>query len=106
MAVQGAGGFQVEPKLVGVCDLESVEDAPARDAPDETVEQTLEDLRVGRTDAMKSRTVLLQRIDPVQNQHVQAHIDVQRAAETLDQGDDAGSNAAAGRETCAVRQMV
>jgi len=43
---------------------------PAHHAPDETVEQPLEGLRVGRTDAMELRTVLLQGIDPLQNQHV------------------------------------
>ena len=49
---------------------------------------------------MEPRSVLLQRIDPVQDQHVQVDVQVQRAAKTLDEGHDPGARTAAGRESC------
>ena len=54
---------------------------------------------------MKSRSVLLQRIDPIQNQHVQVDVQIECTAETLDQGDNTGSGAAAGSEPRPVGQI-
>lgn len=42
------------------------------------------------------------RIDTPQNEHVQMSVRMERAAEVLDQGYDAGVGAAAGREPCPV----
>jgi hypothetical protein len=84
---------------------EPVAGEPAHDPLDEAVEETLEAPRVGCPDAMEPGTVLLQRLDAVLNQHMEMDVQVQGAAETLGQGDNAGSGAAAGRESCPVGQI-
>jgi len=61
--------------------------------------------RVGRSHAMELWAVLFQRVDPVQDQHVQMHVEIERTAETLDEGDDAGAGTAAGGKPCAMRQV-
>ncbi len=60
--IQCAWGLQVEPGLFRVFDQEPVAGESAHDAPDEPIEETLEAVRVRRTDAMQSWSVLLQRI--------------------------------------------
>ena len=60
--VQHVSGFQIEPGLFGIFDEEPVAGEPTDDALDEPIEETLEAPRIGRPDAMESRSVLLQRI--------------------------------------------
>ena len=103
--VQHVSGFQIEPGQFGIFDEEPVAGEPTDDALDEPIEETFEAPRVGRTDAMESRSVPFQRIYTVQNQHVQVDIEVQGAAETLDQGDDPGACAGAGGESCPMGQI-
>jgi hypothetical protein len=56
------GAKTLEPGLFRILDQKSVAGEPAYDAPDEPIEETLEAPRVGRTDAMQSRSVPFQRI--------------------------------------------
>jgi hypothetical protein len=72
--VQRVSGFQVEPGLFWVLDQEAVAGEPADDAPDETVEQTIEVQRVRRPDAMEPRAVMFHGVDPFQDQHVQVDL--------------------------------
>jgi hypothetical protein len=72
---------------------------------DEAIQQTLEGLCLRRANSTESRSVLLQGIDPIQNQHMQVDVQVQGGAEPLDQGNNSRSSAAAGRESCPVGQI-
>ena len=47
---------------------------PADDALDETVEEALQGFRIGRGDAMESRSVRLEGVNPVENQHMQMNL--------------------------------
>ena len=96
--VQRVSGFQLEPRLFGVFDEQPVAGEPADDALDETIEQVLEGLRVRWRDAMESGAVLFHGVDAVQDQHVQMDVQIECAAETLDQRDDSGSGARGGHE--------
>ena len=62
----------------------SFDEAP-RDAMDDAVEELFQLFRFRDVRAMKSRAVVVQRVDPVQDDHVQMNIEIERAAEPPDQ---------------------
>jgi len=53
---------------------------------------------------METRPAVFPGVDPIQHQHVQVHIEVQRAAEALDEGDDAGAGTIGGLQTRPLRK--
>ena len=61
-------------------------------------------LTVRRVHLMKTRSVALQGIDPVQNDHVQMHVKVQRTAKALNEGHHTGSRARRTSQSRALNQ--
>jgi hypothetical protein len=65
---------QVEPWLRRVRDEQAVFDKSAHDTGDDAIQEFLQMLLVRRVHQMETRSVALQRIDPVQNDHVQVYL--------------------------------
>ena len=54
---------------------------------------------------MKPRPTLVFAIHPVQHQHVQVHVEIERRAKALNECDDAAPGAGFAREACTVDQV-
>ena len=65
---------------------QAVLDEPAHHAADDAMQKFLQMLTVRRINLMETRSVALQRIDPVQDDHVQVDVKVQRTAKALNEG--------------------
>jgi len=104
-AVEAVGGLQVEPGLLGIEDEPPIAGEPSSEALDQAIQQAFEALPVRRTDAMEARPATIPAVDPIEHQHVQVHIQVQRAAESLDEGDDASAGAVGGLHARMLREV-
>ena len=83
----------------------SVTGEPSKEAPNQAMQQAFEAFPVRRANAMKARPAVMPSVDTVQHQHVQMDVQVQGAAEALDQGDDAGPCAIGGFQARALCQV-
>ena len=54
---------------------------------------------------MKTRCVVIERVDAIQNDHVEVHVEIQGRPKSLDEDNDAGSGAALTGETGTVDEI-
>jgi len=54
---------------------------------------------------METRCFVIERVDTIQNNHVQVNIEIQSRPKSLDKGDDAGSGATSSGETGSVDEV-
>ena len=93
--LESVGGFEVEGGGFVVADQQSLPFEGARDAGGDGAQQALE-FRLSRSGAtVEAGPFLVERVDAIHEKHVQVDIEVQRRAESLDEGDGAGAGAGA-----------
>ena len=93
--LESVGGFEVEGGGLGVTEQQSLLLEGAGDAGGDGVEQALE-FRLGRGgDTVEAGPFLFERVDAVDDEHVQVDVEVQRRTEALDEGDGSGAGTGA-----------
>ena len=90
-------GFEVEGGGLVVADQQSLPFEGAGDAGGDGAQQALE-FRLGRGAAtVQAGPFIVERVDAIHEEHVQVDVDVQRRAESLDEGDGSGTRTGATR---------
>ena len=88
-------GFEVEGGGLVVANQQSLPFEGAGDAGGDGVEQALE-FRLGRGAAtVQAGPFIVERVDAIDEEHVQVDVEVQRRAESLDEGDGSGAGTGA-----------
>ncbi len=85
--IEAGAGFQVQVGELRVGDQQAAAFQHPYDAAGEGIEQVIEFLTGGPAGAVKDGPLAAKSIGAVQEQHVQVDVEVERRAETLDQGD-------------------
>ena len=95
----------MEPWLLLVLDEQAVLYKPAHDTGDDAVQKFVQILSGRRIDSMKTGLVVLHCVHPVQDDHVEVNVKVQRTAKALNEGHHAGSGPGSTGQSRALNQI-
>ena len=93
--LETVGGFEVEGGGLVVADQQSLPFEGAGDAGGDGVEQVLEFGLCRGAATVQAGPFIVERVDTIDEEHVQVIVQVQRRAEALDEGDGSGAGAGA-----------
>ena len=93
--LETVGGFEVEGGGVVVTEQQSLFLEGAGDADGDGVEQALEFGLCRGAATVQAGPFIVERVDAIDEEHVQVDVEVQRRAESLDEGDGSGAGAGA-----------
>jgi len=96
---------EIEVRMLGILNEHPVSFELVHRAANDAIEQGLHVGRCRGFDGMKSRCLVIEHVDTIQDDHVQVHVEIQSRPKSLDEGDDAGSGPALTSEPGTVNEM-
>ena len=103
--LETVGGFEVERGGVVVTEQQSLFLEGAGDADGDGVEQALQFALCRGAATVQVGPFLFERVDAIHEEHVQVDVEIQRRAESLDEGDGSGTRTGAHAQSGAGRNV-